>query len=60
MGESLTNGVIEILDYTGKTICAKEMINSVQNMDISFLKDGVYLVRLQSEKSVFVTKLIKQ
>ncbi|PLW93371.1 MAG: hypothetical protein C0592_06365 [Marinilabiliales bacterium] len=60
VGESLTNGVIEILDYTGKTVCVKEMITSAQNMDISFLKDGVYLVRLQSEKSVFVTKLIKQ
>jgi hypothetical protein len=55
---SSSDGIVSIYDLTGKKILS-ETIKSGQT-DVSSLKKGVYLIRIQSEGIIQTGKLIKQ
>lgn len=60
----LTNAKIEISDVTGKKIYTysdfktEDLINF--NVDLSDYANGIYIIKLMSEKQSFTTKIIKQ
>jgi poly(3-hydroxybutyrate) depolymerase len=55
---SSSAGTVSIYDLTGKKILS-EIIRS-ELMDVSSLKTGIYLIRIQSEGNIQTGKLIKQ
>ncbi|PLW95397.1 MAG: hypothetical protein C0592_00280 [Marinilabiliales bacterium] len=52
--------VLNIMDITGKTVMRYEVISNKQVMDISNLKNGIYILQFSSDESVYSIKLIKQ
>lgn len=51
---------ISISDITGKIIMEKPIVNQQKNIDLSNFPKGIYLIKLQTEKEVFTTKIIKE
>jgi endonuclease I len=49
---------IDIFGITGKRIISK--MNNVNKIDVSLLKEGIYFVRIYSNKGVLVKKMIKK
>ena len=52
------NAQIEILDLNGNKIISKQIVNGL-DIDISSLCNGLYLVRIKSDKQNKTIKLIK-
>ncbi|MFY0632015.1 MAG: T9SS type A sorting domain-containing protein [Flavobacteriaceae bacterium] len=52
------NDTYRIIDLNGKQISAGKMIN--HTIDVTKLKQGVYLIELSDEEETFVQKFIKQ
>ncbi len=51
---------IEIIDILGKSMCTKNIHNVVSTHDISHLKNGVYIIKIQlNNKQITIKKLIK-
>ena len=50
---------VEIIDFTGKTVLFNNSFNE-QTIDISGLPNGVYLLRLSTEKKMFTEKFVKE
>ncbi len=51
---------LEILNTIGQVVLTKKIINSIEQVDLSGQVAGVYFVKLQSENSMIVRKIIKQ
>jgi len=49
---------VEIYDITGKTVLSKSGFDFGRDIDISFLKSGIYLIKLQSESEIITAKII--
>jgi hypothetical protein len=51
---------ISILDVTGKVIVEKTINNQTDDIDISNYADGLYLIKLQTDKKEFTKKILKK
>jgi hypothetical protein len=51
-------GVVSVYDVTGKNIYSQSIANG--QLDVSFLKSGLYIIRLQSGNAIQAGKLIKR
>ncbi len=51
---------ISIADLTGKIHVKKHNIMENGTIDVSELKPGIYIIRIQSNKGVFTSKIVKQ
>lgn len=51
---------ISILDVTGKIIIEKSVNSQTDNIDISNYANGLYLIKLQTDKELFTKKIIKK
>ena len=49
---------IEIIDITGKKVLSKPFKNAINQVDISSLNSGLYVIRVFNEKTDVVTKLM--
>lgn len=60
--EGLTNGQLKIVDLTGKMVLNKNIINSTQELhiDVSSLRSGMYLIRLEFDTNIITKRLIIQ
>jgi hypothetical protein len=59
----LNNGsvkTIEVMDLTGRIVLTNTSSNDKIDFNISNLANGVYYVRVQSNNSVEVIKIVKQ
>jgi hypothetical protein len=57
------NAVCQLLDLNGKVVMEKRFIRpeaTINRLNLSELKDGVYILRLTISHQVFTTKIIKQ
>lgn len=50
----------EIIDNYGRTICIKERTTNHGSINLSFLKDGSYLIKMNSNHQLFKKVVIKQ
>lgn len=50
---------ISIIDLTGKLIISKE-VDTNENVNVSFLKQGIYLVKVQTATGLLVVRLVKE
>jgi len=57
--ETSENLNVEVFDVLGKQVLTAKVNSDVQNINISALKNGVYLLRLNSENGSMTKKLIK-
>ena len=53
-----TTGTVSIFEITGKKVYSQTL--SSGRADLSFLKTGIYIIRIQSGNTVIINKLIKQ
>jgi hypothetical protein len=51
---------LSIRTVNGQEVMKQQLHNRITQIDLSNLKSGIYLVRLTSDKSVFVEKIIKE
>ena len=53
---------IEIVDVTGKTILSKENVLSLKQIDINISKlpADIYFIRIETDKTIFFEKFVKQ
>ncbi|MEA2042272.1 MAG: T9SS type A sorting domain-containing protein, partial [Bacteroidota bacterium] len=51
---------ISILDITGKVIIEKSVNSQTDNINFSNYANGLYLIKLQTDKESFTTKIIKK
>ena len=58
--KNLTLDNIEIYDILGQKIIAKQLSNKVENLNLSELYDGIYIIRISSSGLTITTKLLKQ
>jgi len=54
------SGLLEVLNCTGTIVYAEDFTSNRKEISIGFLENGIYLVRVRTGQSVFVTKFIKQ
>jgi len=60
MPEPVTRAQLSVLTLGGKEVMKMAFSGTSVHADISTLPDGIYIVKLTSEKSVKVGKLIKR
>lgn len=51
---------ITVSDITGKICLEKTTLNDNETIDISELKNGVYIISIKTDNDVFTTKIIKE
>lgn len=51
---------LEILNIVGQIVFTEKLNNSIEQVDLSGLSNGVYFVKLQSASNTIVRKIIKQ
>ena len=56
----IENLYFKITDVTGKTFKEGKLINGLNQIDITILADGNYIIQLQNNSHQFIHKLIKQ
>jgi len=49
-----------IFDITGKKIIEKTEIQQNKTIDLSNLDNGIYIIKIQTDKKIFTTKIIKR
>jgi hypothetical protein len=50
---------VEVINFLGQTIASQPVSGSSASVDISQLLNGVYFVKIYSEKEVYVKKFLK-
>lgn len=53
-----SKSIVKIFDIQGRIISTKEMINTIDNINISNLSDGVYLISIENGSSKTTKKII--
>ncbi|WP_366186659.1 T9SS type A sorting domain-containing protein [Flavobacterium ovatum] len=51
---------IKIYNLLGQTVLAKSSKNSMENIDVSSLNNGTYIINIESEEKKYTTKFIKK
>lgn len=57
---SESNAELKLIDITGKTMIENTPLQPNISIDLSSLEKGIYLLILQSEKSIYTTKIVKK
>lgn len=52
--------LVQIFDFSGKLALQKQLNRGENQIEISFLKSGMYILRAQSSKNIFVGKFLKE
>jgi hypothetical protein len=52
--------IIEVMDLTGRVLVSKTTLNEKVDFNINTLANGIYYVRIQTDKTVEVIKIVKQ
>lgn len=55
-----TTKTIEVMDLTGRVLVSKTTSNDKVDFNINTLANGIYYVRIQTDKTVEVAKIVKQ
>jgi hypothetical protein len=58
--EILENANLQIIDISGRLVFTNSNFNSNETINISFLKSGIYIVKVNHEGKTFSKKIIKQ
>ena len=53
-----SKSIVKLFDIQGRIISTKEMINTIDNINISNLSDGVYLISIENGSSKTTKKII--
>ncbi len=51
---------IEIIDINGRTLLKSKSLSDLSQLDISKINSGIYLVKIQNDKTFITRKIIKQ
>ena len=51
---------IVISDITGKTLIKKTNIQQNETIDLSSFESGIYIIKIQTDKEIFTTKIVKK
>jgi len=51
---------IRISDLSGRTKLEKTEIQPNETINLSHLRDGIYIIRIQTDKEIFITKIVKE
>ena len=51
---------IKISDLTGKTIIEKVNIQQNETIDLSSFESGIYIIKIQTDKEIITTKIVKE
>ncbi len=54
------NANLQIIDMLGKIIFESKLENGTNTLDIGFLKNGIYVTKIQNEKGIYNQKIIKE
>ncbi len=60
LGNVTNTTSISILNVTGQTVHTEILENSISQINISDLKNGLYFIKIQNNGNAFITKLIKK
>jgi len=52
--------LLKITDITGKNILVKSEIRHNEQIDLSCLDTGIYIISIQTDKEIFTTKIVKE
>jgi len=55
-----SNSSISIIDLNGKVLMHKPLTSTTESIDVSHLANGVYIMKVTDNKSVIVSKFVKQ
>jgi hypothetical protein len=58
--ETIEKSVIEIANMQGQIVNSLKIKDSKQNLDISYLARGVYIIKAQTDKAITTKKFIKE
>jgi len=58
--ESDTNAKIQIMNILGKVVIEKNNIANKEKIDLSTLKNGIYIINVQSGAKKFIFKIVKK
>ena len=54
------NTFVEIIDINGRTLLKSKSLSVLSQLDISKINSGIYLVKIQNDKTFITKKIIKQ
>jgi hypothetical protein len=57
---NIQNTIIEIMDINGRTMLKSEPVSISTQLDIKKLNNGLYLVKIQNDKTLITKKIIIQ
>jgi bacillolysin len=60
IGETNGKGIIKVVDVNGEVVMQQKVNNSVQQVDISRLAKGVYMLKIENGSGLLTSKFIKQ
>jgi bacillolysin len=60
IGETNGKGIIKVVDVNGAVVMQQKVNNSVQQVDISRLAKGVYMLKIENGSGLLTSKFIKQ
>jgi hypothetical protein len=60
LGEKSDKGIIRVVDINGAVVMQQKINNSVQQIDISKLAKGVYMLKIENGNGLLSSKFIKQ
>lgn len=52
-------GMLEVFDITGKSVLQQEIHENSNSVDVSDLVNGIYLVKILSDKQMLTGKFVK-
>jgi bacillolysin len=60
LGETNGKGIIKVVDVNGTVVAQQKINNSVQQVDISRLAKGVYMLKIDNGSGLISSKFVKQ
>lgn len=51
---------IEVVDYQGRTVIQKTLVNKIEKLDLSNVSSGLYLIKLKKHNNTIVKKIVKK
>ena len=58
--KAIKNSRFEIIDITGKQVISGTLENKINNIDVSSLASGLYLVKITDDATIYTTKFLKE
>jgi bacillolysin len=60
IGETNGKGIIKVVDVNGAVVMQQKINNSVQQVNISSLAKGVYMLKIENGSGILTSKFVKQ